>query len=131
MFYSLQGCNAILFIFDTDHLQKLTLKLSSLLCEDVLGMVVCDISTDSLFNLLQENDMRLLPPHGTIVDKGRKGKLHIFVYRFDKQNVTQCSKASPDDFKYCDEDEERTFEPELKLEINVAWSFFVLTQIQL
>ena len=123
--YSLQECNAVLFIFDTDHTKKLPLKVSSSLCPDVLKIVQCVISTDSLFDLLQENNMRLPPPHGTILDKGVKGNLRILIYKFDKDHVTPCSKASSYDFQLCNLDEERKFEAEMKLERNVSWSFFV------
>lgn len=71
-----------------------------------------------LFDLLQSNNMRVPPHYGTIVYKGKKGKLRIFVYKFDKQHVTPCSKASSDDFKDLnDEDEERIFKPEIKLKM--------------
>ncbi|XP_065882459.1 uncharacterized protein [Dysidea avara] len=121
-----QECNAVLFIFDMAHTHKLTLKLSSLFNSDVLKLHNCSISTDSLFYTLRKNNARFPRPNGTIVDKGRKGNLRIFVYKFDKEHVTQCSKASLDNFKHCHTDEERPFVPEMKLERNVAWSFFCL-----
>ena len=70
--------------------------------------------------------MILPPPHGTIVDKGIKGNLRILIYKFDKDHVTPCSKASSDDFELCNLKEERKFEAEMKLERNVSWSFFCL-----
>ena len=115
-----------MFIFDTDYTQKLPLKLSSSLSTNALGIVECSISTDSVFDLLEENNMRLPAPNGTIVDKGKKGKLHLFVYKFDRQCVTQCSKASSHDFKHSNEDEEWKFVTEMKLVRNVSWSFFCL-----
>ena len=131
IFYSLQECNAVLFIFDTPHTQKLTFKISSSSSSNVLGWAKCSISTDSLFDFLKESNKRLPPPNETIVDKGRNGNLRIFVYKFDKRHVTQCSKASADDFMQCDDLEKRIFTPNIKLIKNVGWSFFVLIQTQI
>jgi len=95
-------------------------------------METCSISTDSLFDLLQSNDMKLPPPNGTIVDMGNKGNLRIFLYKFHKDYVTQCSKATSVDFSHVMHinDKEQVFNPPTKLGRNLSWSFFVLTQTQ-
>ena len=116
----------MLFIFDTPHTLKLTFKISSSSSSDVLSWAQCSISTDSLFDFLKESNKRLPPPNGTIVDKGRNGNLRIFVYKFDKRHVTQCSKASAYDFIQCNDREKRIFSPDIKLIKNVGWSFFSL-----
>ena len=84
-------CNAVLFVFQTSFCQKLKLTITSKVT-DILTSVKVYIPTESLIALLKEK-MILVPRAG---DKGVKGKVWIFLFKFDE--TAECSKATSDHF---------------------------------
>jgi len=62
-----------------------------------------------------------VPKPGTIEDKGVKGKVRIFIYKFDKATV--CSAATCDDFYHANAKDKFVKLPTIAIKKNVGWPF--------
>ena len=104
---------------------KLALTISRTDGTNLLDLTTCEFPIDVFYKFADDNGI-IVPPEGCIQDLGRIGELRLFVYQFNKKDVTQCSNASSSDFPNMIPISGKPFNPKLGLTRNVAWSFFSL-----